>query len=99
MAESFAELLEGTICDRQIKQGEILSAKVVDINPDVVIVSAGLKSEAVIPAEQFFNSEGLIEVQIGDQVDVAERDDWREAERWFCQVIAASLKFVYQGVE
>ena len=37
MTESFAELLEGTICNRQIKQGEILSGTVVDINPDVVI--------------------------------------------------------------
>jgi small subunit ribosomal protein S1 len=95
MNESFAELLEGTICDRQIKQGEILSATVVDINPDVVIVSAGLKSEAVIPVEQFFNSEGSIEVQIGDQVDVAldlvedgygetklSRDKAKKAESW-----------------
>ena len=48
MSESFAELLEESLANQQIKQGSILTALVVDVNSDVVIVHAGLKSEAVV---------------------------------------------------
>ena len=71
MSESFAELLEESLANQQIKQGSILTALVVDVNSDVVIVHAGLKSEAVIPVDQFFNEQGEIEVQVGDKVEVA----------------------------
>ena len=71
MSESFAELLEESLANQQIKQGAILTATVVDVNQDVVIVNAGLKSEAVIPTNQFLNERGEIEVQIGDEVEVA----------------------------
>ncbi|MED5535749.1 MAG: 30S ribosomal protein S1 [Pseudomonadota bacterium] len=71
MSESFAELLEESLANQQIKQGSILTALVIDVNPDVVIVHAGLKSEAVIPADQFFDEQGEIEVQVGDEVEVA----------------------------
>lgn len=71
MSETFAELLEESLASRQIKQGEILTASVVDVNADVVIVNAGLKSEAVIPANQFLDDSGNIEVDIGDTVEVA----------------------------
>jgi small subunit ribosomal protein S1 len=71
MSESFAELLEESLANQQIKQGSILTALVVDVNPEVVIVHAGLKSEAVIPTNQFFNEQGEIEVQVGDEVEVA----------------------------
>ena len=71
MSESFAELLEESLANQQIKQGSILTATVVDVNQDVVIVHAGLKSEAVISTDQFLNERGEIEVQIGDEVEVA----------------------------
>lgn len=71
MSESFAELLEESLANQQIRQGSILTATVVDVNQDVVIVHAGLKSEAVIPTEQFLNERGEVEVEIGDDVEVA----------------------------
>ncbi len=71
MTESFAEMLEESLANRHIKQGAILQATVVDVNPDVVIVNAGLKSEAVIPANQFLDEKGQIEVAVGDEVEVA----------------------------
>jgi small subunit ribosomal protein S1 len=71
MSESFAELFEESFASQQIKPGSIITGTVVAINDDVVIVSAGLKSEAVIPIEQFKfdNIEGGISV--GDEVEVA----------------------------
>ena len=71
MSESFAELLEESLANRQMKQGAILQATVVDVNQDVVIVNAGLKSEAVIPANQFLDDKGELEVEVGDEVEVA----------------------------
>jgi small subunit ribosomal protein S1 len=71
MSESFAELLEESLAGQQIKPGSIITGTVVDVNNDVVIVNAGLKSEAVIPASQFLNDEGEVEVDVGDQVEVA----------------------------
>jgi hypothetical protein len=55
MSESFAELFEESFASQQIKPGSIIKGTVVAVNDDVVIVSAGLKSEAVIPIEQFRN--------------------------------------------
>jgi small subunit ribosomal protein S1 len=71
MSESFAELFEESLASARIKPGTILTGKVVDVSPEVVVVSAGLKSEAVIPANQFRNDHGDIEVDIGDEVEVA----------------------------
>jgi len=71
MSESFAELFEESIASQQIKPGSILNGKVVSVNEDVVIVNAGLKSEAVIPAEQFQNENGEVDVEVGDTVEVA----------------------------
>jgi small subunit ribosomal protein S1 len=71
MSESFAELLEESLANQQIKPGAILQGTVVDINQDVVIVNAGLKSEAVIPTSQFLDDQGDLEVDVGDQVEVA----------------------------
>jgi small subunit ribosomal protein S1 len=69
MSESFAELFEESFASQQIKPGAIITGTVVAVNDDVVIVSAGLKSEAVIPVEQFKNDKG--EVAVGDEVEVA----------------------------
>ncbi len=71
MSESFAELFEQSLASQQIKPGAIITGLVVDVNDDVVIVNAGLKSEAVIPAEQFRDEQGEIEVAVGDEVEVA----------------------------
>jgi small subunit ribosomal protein S1 len=71
MSESFAELLEESLANRNIKPGSILTGRVIDVNSDVVIVNAGLKSEAVIPANQFLNERGEVEVAVGDEVEVA----------------------------
>lgn len=71
MSESFAELFEQSIANQQIKPGAILTGIVIDVNSDVVIVNAGLKSEAVIPANQFLNENGELEVEVGDEVEVA----------------------------
>ncbi|MEO0421033.1 MAG: 30S ribosomal protein S1 [Pseudomonadota bacterium] len=71
MTESFAELFEESLASQRIKPGTILEATVVDISPDMVVVNAGLKSEAVIPASQFHNERGELEVAIGDIVEVA----------------------------
>ncbi|HRP86416.1 MAG TPA: 30S ribosomal protein S1 [Gammaproteobacteria bacterium] len=71
MSESFAELFEQSFASQQIRPGAILMGRVVEINDDVVIVSAGLKSESVIPAEQFKNERGEWEVAVGDEVEVA----------------------------
>ncbi|MFK8029485.1 MAG: 30S ribosomal protein S1 [Gammaproteobacteria bacterium] len=71
MSESFAELFEESIASSQMKAGTILNADVVAVNSDVVIVNAGLKSEAVIPVSQFHNELGEVEVTVGDVVEVA----------------------------
>lgn len=71
MSESFAELFEESFASQQIKPGSIITGTVVAVNDDVVIVSAGLKSEAVIPADQFKGDGGEVEVAVGDEVEVA----------------------------
>ncbi|MDH3512127.1 MAG: 30S ribosomal protein S1 [Gammaproteobacteria bacterium] len=71
MSESFAELFEESLASQKIKPGTILTGSVIEVSPEVVIVSAGLKSEAVIPASQFRNERGELEVEVGDEVEVA----------------------------
>lgn len=72
MSESFAELFEESFASQQIKPGSIITGTIVAINDDVVIVSAGLKSEAVIPKEQFKNDKGEDGgIAVGDTVEVA----------------------------
>ena len=71
MSESFAELFEQSLAHTQMKPGAILTGTVIEIKPDVVVVNAGLKSEGVIPVEQFKNDRGEVEVSVGDVVEVA----------------------------
>tara|TARA_Y100000389_G_scaffold204693_1_gene258927 strand:+ start:2564 stop:4252 length:1689 start_codon:yes stop_codon:yes gene_type:complete len=71
MSESFAELFEESFASQQIKPGSIITGDVVAINDDFVIVSAGLKSEAVIPKEEFKNDKSFENLSIGDKVEVA----------------------------
>jgi small subunit ribosomal protein S1 len=71
MNESFSEMFEQSLANQRIRPGMILTGLVIDVGPDVVIVNVGLKSEAVIPLEQFKNERGEVEVSAGDQVEVA----------------------------
>ncbi len=111
MSESFAELFEQSLADKQFKPGSILMGHVVAVNDDVVIVNAGLKSEAVIPAEQFRDEKGKIEVSIGDEVEVAldavedgfgetrlSRDKAKRARTWTQLQEAFDKEEVVQGI-
>ncbi len=71
MGESFAQLFEESLANTQMRPGAIIKGTVVHVDDDVVIVNAGLKSEGVIPADQFKNEQGELAVNIGDEVDVA----------------------------
>ena len=71
MTESFAQLFEESLKTIETRPGSIVRGVVVAIDKDVVLVDAGLKSESAIPAEQFKNAQGEIEIQVGDEVDVA----------------------------
>jgi len=71
MAESFAELFEQSQIEAKMRPGTIVQGTVVEVRPDFVVVNAGLKSEGVIPSDQFRNNEGVVEIAVGDIVDVA----------------------------
>ncbi|MBK9253157.1 MAG: 30S ribosomal protein S1 [Proteobacteria bacterium] len=71
MTESFSELFEQTLANQRIRPGMILTGRVISVGDDMVVVSVGLKSEAVIPIEQFRNEKGELEVAAGDEVEVA----------------------------
>ncbi|ADV27231.1 ribosomal protein S1 [Pseudoxanthomonas suwonensis 11-1] len=72
MTESFAELFEQSQANlAKLKPGAIVVGTVVDVRGDVVVINAGLKSEGIVPIEQFRNDDGEIDVGVGDQVKVA----------------------------
>jgi len=72
MTESFAELFEASEAKfAKLKPGAIVVGTVVDVRNDVVVINAGLKSEGIVPIEQFRNEAGEIDVGIGDEVKVA----------------------------
>ena len=71
MSESFAQLLEESLVDDRMRPGTILKATVVSVDGNMVMVSAGLKSDSAIPAEQFYNEEGKVDVNVGDEIEVA----------------------------
>jgi len=71
MSESFAELFEQSLKSADMRPGAIVKGTVVAIDSESVVVNAGLKSEAVISRDQFLNEDGELEVQVGDEVEVA----------------------------
>ena len=71
MSEEFSTLLEASISKLQVKPGAIINGTVIDIKKDLVIVNAGLKSEGMIPIDQFIGFDGKVEVQEGDTVEVS----------------------------
>ncbi|MBL6708987.1 MAG: 30S ribosomal protein S1 [Pseudomonadales bacterium] len=95
MSESFADLFEESLNTIEMAPGSIVTGTVVDIDDDWVVVYAGLKSEGVIPKNQFLNEEGVCTLNVGDQVKVAmevvddgfgetrlSREKARRAESW-----------------
>jgi len=80
-SESFAELFQQSLAKSEMEPGSVITGKVLRINDEFVIVHAGLKSEGRIPIEQFRDENGIVEVQVGDEVEVvleAVEDGWGE---------------------
>src|SRR6476661_4308682 len=71
MSESFAALFEESLKRSEMRTGEVITAEVVRVEHNHVVVNAGLKSEAYVPIEEFKNDKGELEVQAGDFVSVA----------------------------
>jgi len=71
MTQSFAEMFEESLANQNLQRGAVITGTVVDIQSDSVIVNAGLKSEGVIPIEEFKNTSGEVEVEVGDEVEVS----------------------------
>ena len=67
-SESFAALFEESLARQDMRSGEVITAEVVSIDSDFVVVNAGLKSESVIDASEFLNDHGDMEVKVGDLV-------------------------------
>ncbi len=70
MSESFAELFESSIRKAQMQPGGLVVGEVVHVDDKMVVVHCGLKSEGMIPAEQFRDANGAVSVKVGDQVEV-----------------------------
>jgi len=111
MSESFAELFEESLKSAVMQPGEVIIGEVVDANNEYVIVNAGLKSEAEIPASQFKNIEGELTVAVGDQVEVAietledgfgntrlSREKARRAKAWKELEVAFEQQSIVTGV-
>jgi small subunit ribosomal protein S1 len=111
MSESFAELFEESLKTIEMHPGAIVTGVVIDIDDDWITVHAGLKSEGVIPREQFLNDKGELHLQIGDEVQVAleaVEDGWGEtrlsrekakrAEAWKDLEKACEQEAVVKGV-
>ncbi|WP_394129902.1 30S ribosomal protein S1 [Shewanella maritima] len=71
MTESFADLFEQSLNELEFRPGSIVRGVVVAIENGMVLVDAGLKSESPISADEFKNAQGVLEIQVGDEVDVA----------------------------
>ena len=69
--ESFAQLFEESLARQEMRQGEVITAEVMLIDRNFVVVNAGLKSESYVPLEEFLSDQGELEVKVGDFVQVA----------------------------
>ena len=69
--ENFAALFEESLTRQEMRVGEVITAEVVSVDQNIVVVNAGLKSESIIPVEEFKNDKGELEVKVGDFVTVA----------------------------
>ena len=71
LIESFAALFEESLTRKEMRIGEVITAEVVRVDINYVVVNAGLKSESFVPLEEFKNDKGEVEVQPGDFISVA----------------------------
>ncbi|OAB57970.1 hypothetical protein AY599_01890, partial [Leptolyngbya valderiana BDU 20041] len=71
MTESFAELFEQSLTEKDLRPGAIVMGRVVEIRDDAVVINAGLKSEGIVPIHQFEKPDGELEVAVGDEVEVS----------------------------
>jgi len=69
--ESFAALFEESLNRKEMRVGEVITAEVLSVDDNWVVVNAGLKSESIIPAEEFKNDAGQVDVKTGDFVSVS----------------------------
>jgi small subunit ribosomal protein S1 len=113
MSESFAELFEESLKTLNLQAGSIITGVIVDIDYQArwVTVHAGLKSEALIPLEQFYNDAGDLTINVGDEVHVAldsvedgfgetklSREKAKRAECWIVLEAAFAAEEVVKGV-
>ena len=111
MSENFADLFEESLQTVEMNPGAIITGVIIDVDKDWVTVHAGLKSEGVIPADQFYNEKGELEVAVGDEVQVAleavedgfgatklSREKARRAESWIELEAAHNADEVVTGV-
>ncbi len=113
MSESFAELFEESLKTLNLQAGSIITGLIVDIDYQArwVTVHAGLKSEALIPLEQFYNDAGELNINVGDEVHVAldsvedgfgetklSREKAKRAECWIVLEAAFAAEEVVKGV-
>jgi small subunit ribosomal protein S1 len=71
MMESFAQMFEQSQVESRMKPGTIVSGVIVEIGPEMVVVNCGLKSEGMIPLDQFYDDNRQLNINVGDIVDVA----------------------------
>ena len=69
--ESFADLFEASLMRQEMRQGEVITAEIVRIDQNFVVVNAGLKSESYIERDEFLNDQGELEAKVGDFIQVA----------------------------
>src|SRR6266850_1016446 len=69
--ESFAALFEESLTRKEMRVGEVITAEVLSVDDNFVVVNAGLKSESIIPADEFRNDAGQVDVKAGDFVSVS----------------------------
>ncbi len=81
IAENFAALFEESLSRKEMRAGEVITAEVVRVDPNFVVVNAGLKSESYIPIEEFKNDRGELEVQPGEFVSGRDRGARRRLRR------------------
>ncbi|HTE15659.1 MAG TPA: 30S ribosomal protein S1 [Burkholderiales bacterium] len=70
-AESFAALFEESLSRKEMSIGEVITAEIVRIDDNFVVVNANLKSESYIPREEFMTDGGVMDAKIGDFISVA----------------------------
>ena len=111
MSESFAELFEKSEIEARMRPGTIVKGEVVTVGSDFVVVNAGLKSEGIIPVDQFKDEEGQVEIKVGDQVDVAldtvedgygetrlSREKAKKAQAWIELEVACERQETVSGI-